>query len=40
MDLSQRALQNNGKLFPNFKFVFELMAENQKMFKLIARCEY
>ena len=30
MDLSQRALQTNGKLFPNFKFVFKLLVENRE----------
>ena len=35
MDSSQRALQTNGKLY--FKFVFELMAGNRKIFKRIAR---
>ena len=40
MDSSQQALQNNGKLFPNLKFVFEILTENKnKMFKRIARCE-
>ena len=28
MDLSQRALQTNVKLFSNFKLVFEFLAEN------------
>ena len=28
MDSSQRSLQNNGKLFSNFNFVFKLLAEN------------
>ena len=36
MDLSQRALQINGKLFPNFEFLFDLWAENRKFFKQIA----
>ena len=40
MDLSRRALQTIGKLFSNFKFVFEFLAENRKIFKRIARCEY
>ena len=41
MESSQKALQNNGKLFPNLKFVFELLDENtQKIFKRIARREY
>ena len=41
MDSSQRALQTNEKLFSNSKlFVFAILAENQKMFKLIARREY
>ena len=40
MDSSQRALQTNGKLFPNLEIVFELMAENRKIFKLIAKSEY
>ena len=33
MDLSQRALQTNGKLFPNFESVFEFSAENRKFSK-------
>ena len=33
MDSSQRALQTSGKLF--FKFVFELLAKNRKIFKPI-----
>ena len=40
MDLSQRALQNNGTLFSNFKLVFEILAENQKIFKRIVRPEH
>ena len=40
MNLSRRALQIDRKLFSNFEFVFELMAENRKIYKLIARCEY
>ena len=42
MDSSQQALQTNGMFFffSNFKLVFELMAENRKIFKLIARREY
>ena len=40
MDLSQRALQSNGKLFSNCNFVFEILAENRKIFKRIARREY
>ena len=35
MDLSQRSLQINGKLFSNFKLIFILMAENPKIFKQI-----
>ena len=31
MDISQRALQMNEKLFPNFKLVFEILAENRKI---------
>ena len=30
MDASQRALQTNGKFFPNFNFVFKLLAENRE----------
>ena len=30
MDSSRRALQTNVTLSPNFKFVLELLAENQK----------
>ena len=36
MDLSQRALQFKKNFFPNF----ELLAENRKIFKLIARRDY
>ena len=32
LDLSQRALQTNEKLFSNSKFVFELLAKNWKIF--------
>ena len=37
MDSSQKALQINRKLFSNFEFVFELLAENQKNIKQITR---
>ena len=30
MDLYEQTLQTNGKLFSNFEFVFEFMAENRK----------
>ena len=40
MESSRQALQTNGNLFSNFKFVFELMVENQKLFKQIERREY
>ena len=42
MDLSQRALQNNEKLFfyPNIKLVFEILAENRQIFKQIEGREY
>ena len=41
IDSSQRAPQTNGKLFfSNFKFIFELMAENRKIFRQVARREY
>ena len=40
MDSSQRALQTYGKLYTNFKFVFEFLAENRKFFKRKARREY
>ena len=30
LDLSQRALQTNEKLFSYFKLVFKIFAENQK----------
>ena len=40
MDSLQRALQTNGKLFSNFNFVFELMAENRKILKRIEEREY
>ena len=39
MGSSRRALQTKGKLFTNFKFVFELLVENRKIFQRIARCE-
>ena len=39
MDLSRRALQTNGMLFSNFNFIFELMAENQKILKRIVRVD-
>ena len=38
MDSSQQALQTNEKLF--FKLVFEILADNRKMFKRIERREY
>ena len=31
MDSSQRALLTNGKLFTNFKLVFELLPETEKI---------
>ena len=31
MDLAQRALQTNGKLF--FKFQFQIIGQNRKIFK-------
>ena len=40
LDLSQQALQINGKFFWNSKLVFEILAANWKIFKLIERCEY
>ena len=40
MDLSQRALQTIGKLFSNFEFVFEFLAENQIKKKRIVRHKY
>ena len=46
MDLSQRALQTNGKLFSNFKLVFLILVKKQKFypktefFKRIVRREY
>ena len=33
MDLSQLALQTNGKLFFKFQFRFKLLVENQQIFK-------
>ena len=39
MDLSQQALQTNGKLFSNFKLVFKFFAENLEIFKRIAIAE-
>ena len=44
MDLSQQALETNGKLFSNFEFVFQFLAENLKNEigrpKWLARPEY
>ena len=40
MDLVQRDLQNYGKLFPNLKLVFEILAKNRNFFKQIARSGY
>ena len=47
MDLSQRALQNNKKLLPDFKSVFKnfakkqkILAKNRKIFKITAKSEY
>ena len=40
MDSTQQALQTNGSFFSNFEFVFEIMAENRKIFKRIASREY
>ena len=40
MDLCEQALQTNEKLFSHFKLVFKILAENQKIFKRIARREY
>ena len=40
MDSSQRDLQAKGKLFSNFEFILEFLAENRKIFKRIERCEY
>ena len=40
MDLSQRALQTNEKLFQNFKLVFEIFAENREIYNQISRSEY
>ena len=37
MDSSQRALKTKEKLF-FFKIVFEILAEKQKILKLIGRC--
>ena len=40
MDSSEQAVQSNEKLFfLNFKFVFEILTENQKIFKRVARRE-
>ena len=39
MDSSQRALQNDEKFSPNSKLVFEILIENRKIFKRIARSE-
>ena len=40
MDSSERALQINQKLLSNFKLIFVILAENQKIFKIVVRCEY
>ena len=40
MDLFQRALQTNTKLFQNFEFIFEFLAKKRIFFKGIARREY
>ena len=40
MDLSQRALQTNESFFSNFKLVFKIFAENQKICKGLERREY
>ena len=40
MDVSQRALQANGNLFSKFRIFFLFLAENQKIFKRIARREF
>ena len=38
--MTRQVLRTNGTVFSNFIFVFELLTENRKIFKLIARCEY
>ena len=40
LNLSRQALQNNEKIIWNSEIVSELMTENRKIFKLIARREY
>ena len=40
IDSFRQALQTNGNLLLNFKFVFKLVAENRKIFKRIAMHEY
>ena len=40
MDSSQQALQTNGKLFSNFEYFFEFLAENRNFSKRLARREY
>ena len=40
MDSSERALQINQKLLSNFKLIFVILAENQKIFKRVVMCEY
>ena len=40
MDLSQRGLQTNEKLFSNFDLVFEFLDENRFFFKRIVNREY
>ena len=40
IDLYQRALQTNGKLFSNFEFVFEILTDNRNILKRKAKSEY
>ena len=40
MDLSQQDLQTYEKLLSHFKFLFQIFAENRKMFKRTERRDY
>ena len=40
MEASERALQINQKLLSNFKLIFVILAEKQKIFERVVRCEY
>ena len=40
MDSNERALQTNQKLLSDFRLIFVILTENQKIFKRVVRCEY